>query len=302
MYNARPGGRKELTMKKRYPQTMIAVLLAALMIVTTVYAATVDPVNRTVTAGNFFVDWSETNPEEIVEIRWMGSPNLTNSAVDACPGSNLEFFGNSWVSENEGTPSFFFASIVGWGTTGTWTPSNNRKIDIGSISAGCFASANIPVSTHYQFFDSGPVANRIKVQRTFRFGGTPYTHDVRPFIPRLYPQDEFSQVLHPNAAGTSLLTETTVECDFGCIISDWDGSWFAIHNPTTGVGMIVRRGPSALPAALWVDEDDGSFTNSTSMLLLQPSGGFTGDVSETEFLCFYDSAIWTPSTALPPGC
>lgn len=289
-------------MKNRFPQTVIAVSLISLLIVTTVHAATIDPINRTVTTGNFFVDWSETNPEEILELRWMGSPNLTNSAVDACPGSNLEFFGNSWVSENEGTDDFFFASLVGWGTTGTWNPLNTKKIGIDSISSGCFGSANIPVITDYQFFDSGPVANRIKVQRQFAFGATPYPHDVRPFIPRLYPQDEFTQVLHPNAAGASLVTETTVGCDFGCTITDWDGTWFAIHNPTTGLGMIVRRGPSAVPAALWVDKDDASFTNSSSVLLLQPPGGFTGDVSETEFLCFYDSSLWAPSTTLPPGC
>jgi hypothetical protein len=289
-------------MIKRFPRTIGAVLLISMLIVTTVHAATIDPANRTVTTGNFFVDWSETNPEEIVELHWMGSPNLTNSAVSTCPGSNLEFFGNSWVSEDEGTPSFFFASLVGWGTTGTWNPVGTKRIDIGSSSSGCFGSANIPVTTNYQFFDSGPVANRIKVERQFGFGATPYTHDVRPFIPRLYPQDGFTQVLHPDASGTSLVTETIDGCDFGCMIADWDGSWFAIHNPATGVGMIVRRGSSPILAALRVDKDDASFTNSSSMVLLQPSGGFTGDVIETEFLCFYNSSIWTPSTALPPGC
>lgn len=289
-------------MKTRFSQTVVAVLLISMLIVTTVYAATIDPVNRTAATGNFFVDWSETNPEEIVELRWMGSPNLTNSAVSACPGSNLEFFGNSWVTEDEGTPASFFASLVGWGTTGTWNPVGTKRIDIGSISSGCFGSANLSITTKYQFFDSGPVANRIKVQRQFSFGAAPYTHDVRAFIPRLYPQDEFTQVIHPDAGGTNLVTETTDGCDFGCRMADWDGSWFAIHNPATGLGMIVRRGPSLIPAALWVDKDNASFTNSSSMLLLQPPGGFTGDVSETEFLCFYDSSIWTPSTTLPPGC
>jgi hypothetical protein len=287
-------------MNKRLLSTLIAVFSASMLIVTTVFAATIDPVNRTVTTGNLFVDWSETNPEEIVELRWNGSPNLTNSAGPDCRG-NLEYFGNSWVSENEGTPSFFFGSLVGWGTSGTWNAPTQKKVNVDSISSGCFGSANVPVTTKYQFWDSGAPANRIKVQRQFAFGSTPYAHDVRPYIPRLYPQDGFTQVLHPNGAGTTLLTETTTGCDFGCVIPDWDGSWFAIHNPVTGLGMIVRR-ESSSPAALWVDKDDGSFTNSSSVLLLQPAGGFTGTVSETEFLCFYDTSLWTPSTTLPPGC
>lgn len=281
--------------------TFATVLVASMVIATTVFAATLDPINRTVTTGNFFVDWSETNPEEIVNIQWMGSPNLTNSAANVC-GGNLEYFGNSWVSENEGTPSFFFGSLVGWGTTGTWNTPNNKKVNVDSRSSGCFGSANIRVRTKYQFYDSGDAANRIRVQRQFEFGATPYVHNVRPYIPRLYPEDGFTQVLHPDSTGTTLLNESTNGCDFGCLITDWDGSWFAIHNPATGLGMIVRREPSSVSAALWVDKDNASFTNSSSILLLQPSGGFTGSVSETEFLCFYDSSLWTPSPAPPAGC
>jgi hypothetical protein len=287
-------------MNKKLFSTFITVVIASMLIVMTVSAAIIDPINRTVTTGNFFVDWSET-PEEIVNIQWMGSPNLTNSAVNVC-GGDLEYFGNSWVSENEGTPSFFFGSLVGWGTTGTWNTPTDKKVNINSISSGCFGSANIPITTRYQFYDSGNAANRIKVQRQFEFGATPYAHDVRPYIPRLYPQTDFTQVLHPDSSGTTLVTETTEGCDFGCVITDWNGSWFAIHNPATGLGIIVRRESSSIPAALWVDKDNTSFTNSSSMLLLQPSGGFTGSVSETEFLCFYNSSLWTPSTVLPSGC
>jgi hypothetical protein len=288
-------------MNRKFFNVFTAALVISLMVTVTVLAATIDPVNRTVSTSNFFIDWSETNPEEIVDIRWRGSPNLTNTASNPNCAGNLEYFGNSWVSENEGTDAFFFGSLVGWGTTGTWDTPNSKKVDVASISSGCFGSADVPVTTKYHFFDSGPAANRIKVQRQFAFGGTPYPHDIRPYIPRLYPRDSFTQVLHPNGTGTSLMTETTVGCDFGCIVTDWDGTWFAIHDPAIGRGMIVKRA-STSPAALWVDQDDASFTNSSSVLLLQPSGGFTGNVTETEFLCFYDSSTWTPSTSLPPGC
>ncbi|MGE5251142.1 MAG: hypothetical protein ACM3QS_13135 [Bacteroidota bacterium] len=288
-------------MIRKLPFTILISAIAVALTATAVLAATIDPVNRTVTTGAFFVDWSESNPEEIVDIRWMGSPNLTNTAAAGC-GGDLEYFGNSWVSENEGTPSFFFASLVGWGTTGLWGAPTAKKVEVDSISSGCYGSAEIPIQTNYQFYDSGAAANRIKIQRQFAFGSTPYTHDVRPYIPRLYPQDGFTQVLHPDAAGASLLAESTTGCDFGCTITDWDGTWFAIHDPAAGSGLIVRRAPSSVSVALWVDKDDASFTNSSSVLLLQPYGGFTGKVTETEFLCFYNSSIWTPSLALPPGC
>jgi hypothetical protein len=257
-------------------------------------------VNRTLTVGNFNVKWSQTNPEEIVALRWKGSANLTRTLVHPrCP-DDLQYFGNSWVSENEGTETFFFASLVGWGTTGTWTARTNTKITIDSKSSGCPGSANIPVNTRYQFFNDKRRVNLIVIWRTFDFGTDPYAHEVRPFIPRLYPSDGFTQVLHPDASGTKLMTDTT--CDFGCRAVTWDGSWFAIHNPANGLGMIVQHRPSAYSVALWLDNDDGSFTNSSSVLLLQPSHGFTGKVTEAEYLCFYDDNIWTPSLTLPQGC
>jgi hypothetical protein len=82
--------------------------------------------NRTVTVGNFYVEWSQTNPEEIVDLRWNGSVNLTNPWANPYCSGDLEYFGNSWVSENEGTPSFFFASLVGWGTTGLGRSDQHR--------------------------------------------------------------------------------------------------------------------------------------------------------------------------------
>jgi hypothetical protein len=280
----------------------VLVTLLVFLIAATVLAATIDPVNRTVTTSTLFVDWSETNPEEILDIRWNGSANLTNhAAASSCP-SDLEYFGNSWVTQDEGTPSFVFFSLVGWGTTGTWTSPNSNRVSANSISTGCFGSANLPIETNYHFFDRGAPVNRIMVQRRFTFGSVPFAYDVRPYIPRLYPKTAYTQVLHPNASNTVLVTEDVTLCDFGCRVDDWNDGWFAIHNPTTGQGLIVRRDRSAYDVALWVDQDDASFTNASSVLLLQPSGGFTGRVTEVEFLCFYDSGTWTPSLTLPAGC
>jgi len=130
----------------------------------------------------------------------------------------------------------------------------------------------------------------------------PFHYDFRPYIPRLGPMDEYTQVWHPDVTGSSLMVEDSTICDFGCRVDNWNGEWFAIHNPTSGEGMIVKRSATSYGAALWVDQDSASFTNSSSVLLLKPVGGFTGYVNEVESFCFYDSGMWTPSLSLPAGC
>ena len=284
--------------KRNILASALFVILVVVLAVSTAFAATIDPTARTVTTGAFFVDWNDTNPEEIVDIRWKGSPNLTKTAViGGCP-DDLEYFGNSWVSIGPGP----FRSLVGWGTTGEWKNAGHKKIKISSSSEGCPGSVGIPVKTDYRFFDRGPRVNTIRVHRRFSFGSAAFPHNFQPYIPRLFPRNIFTQVLHPNSNGTTLLTELSANCEFGCVVTDWNGSWFAIHDPSGQRGMIVRHKPSRHSVALWVDQDGASFANPSSVMLLQPSGGFTGKVDEVQFLCFYDSSIWTPSTTLPPGC
>jgi hypothetical protein len=109
-------------------------------------------------------------------------------------------------------------------------------------------------------------------------------------------------VIHPSADGTALVTENGNDCEFGCEVTNWDDTWFAVHDPASGNGMIVRHEFSSNPVALWVDMDGGSQTTASGVVLLAPSGGFTGTVNEVEFLCFYNSNSWTPSLTLPAGC
>lgn len=259
----------------------------------------VDPGQRTVTTGAFHVQWSLTDPEEILGLSWKGSPNLTNSwAHPFCPqGGDSEYFGNSW-NTSEG---FDLRVPVGWGTTGLWDAQGPNGATIASSASGCFATFGTPVNTTYHFF-GGNEANRILVQRRFTFGATPFPYDLRAYIPRLYPRDRYGLVIHPDAAGTALATEVGNDCEFGCEVANWDGSWFAIHDPSSGSGLIVRHAFSPYRVALWVDMDGGSATAASSVLVLQPPGGFTGTLVEVESLCFYDSSTWTPSLTLPAGC
>ena len=289
-------------MKTKRLLIIMSAMIVSFFIVGSVFAASFDPFNRTADSTNLFVDWDETNPEMIVDIRWKDSDNLTKTAVvSGCPDP-LEFFGNSWVSIDEGTTSFIFYSLVGWGTTGSWNDIGSSQVRIQSISESCPGSASIPVDTQYHIFDSGPRADTMTVSRRFRFGRDAFTYDLRPYIPRLYPSSSFSEIIHPNAAGTTLLTEYPASCPFGCEVMAWDETWFAIHNPTSGLGLIVVRQPSRYTASLWVDQDGASETTAPSVLLHAPAGGFRGNVTERETLCFYDDTTWTPSLTLPEGC
>ena len=282
---------------------LVVVTTAVLVLfgVTAAWAG-IDPATRTV--GTITVTFSLTDPDEIESITWNGSLNLTSTWPHPfCPaGGDLEFWGNAWANPD----SFQFVSLVGWGSTGTWATNGVNRVSIHSQSEGCFGSAALNVATQYNFFSGGPAANRFRVNRTFNFGATPFAEDFRAYIPRLFPRTAFNQVLHPDAAGASLLTQNALLCEFGCLVTDWDGSWFAIHDPAAGMGLIVRHQPSPVDVALWVDVDGGSFSNASSVLLLSPPGGFTGKVTEKETLCFYDAATW-PATMrvalmLPPTC
>ena len=273
--------------------------------------------STTAASPNLFVQWSADEPERIEVIQWnpaglTGSePNLTNSgtvggAPPPCHDGLVEYFGNSWAPPDPPAGEV----LVGAGTTRTRTPGPDSKVVIDSIASSCTpVAAGVPVNTTYQFWQAGQPLNRMKVTREFTFA-TAFAQDFRPYIPRLFPIDDFRQVLHPDAWGTSLITELVggfTHCPFGCVVANWSGedaatSWCAIHDPIGGNGMIVRRIPNGLPVALWIDWDGASLTNASSVLLLAPDGGFPGQVSETQFFCFYDRSIWIPSLELPPGC
>jgi hypothetical protein len=88
----------------------------------------------------------------------------------------------------------------------------------------------------------------------------------------------------------------------GAIIPDWDGNWFVINAPSTAIGMIMQRVSSPYEVALWGDDEGATWSTSSGFLLLPPTGGFTGSVIETEYVCFYDSSTWIPSLTLPASC
>jgi hypothetical protein len=315
-----------------------SVLFLAVLTVLTALASTaraqIDATNRTVTTSNFVVAWNTgTDTEAIISIIWGGGANLTSyQGLGTCfpsfPGS-IEYFGNSYAPPDPWAGGLV---LVGGGTTtptGTtaWSgqvlPSGTDQVTINSSSTGCPpSSAGINVQTTYSFFNPNDAStNSFGVQRAFDFTTTTFAHDFRPYMARLSLSEGFTDVLYP-AIGGALATLSVYDCGFGCtgpvVIPDaaplnplWDATqgWFAIHNPDTLQGVVVKRNPSVDPQGnpiavqLWVDNDGGSNTNVSSFLLMSPTGGFTGGlVTEVETLCFYDSSIWTPSLTPPAGC
>ena len=259
----------------------------------------VSPATRTVTTGVFNIRWGRTNPEEILSLTWNGSANLTNSSpnVEHPCGGDSEFFGNSWG----GSEGADYVSPVGWGTTGTWSAVDSGRVAITSSASGCYGTSGIPVATTTSSSRIGATQNQFLVQRRFSFGSTPFDRTFRPYMPRLYPVSKFATIVYPDAAGTSLVTDDYDGCHFGCIVTDWSGSWFAEVDPSSGLGMIVRHTPSSYRAVLWIDVDGYSATTAAAVALVPPAGDFTGRLSN-ESLCFFDSSSWTPSLTLPNGC
>jgi hypothetical protein len=174
-------------------------------------------------------------------------------------------------------------------------------VDILSHATGCYGTSGIPVRTRYALIGGNPAVARIQVERSFEFGTAPFTADLRPYIPRLSLANDYSEVLYPSIAG-SLVTRDAMACQYGCPVLDWVGTWFAVHDPRTGRGIVVRHETSSAQADLWVDVDAYSTSTSTSVLLRAPAAGFTGTLVERETLCFYDGAIWVPSTVPPAAC
>ena len=159
------------------------------------------------------------------------------------------------------------------------------------------------------------------MQRQFSFGKKPFNQAFRPYIPRFSLGLGFTDVLYPAIGGCACGHGLHATVPTGCtgpfpapgaapLDAQWDSSqqWYAIHNPATGQGVVVMRqravgaDGSLVPSQLWVDFDAGSNTNSSSFLLMNPVGGFLGNLTENETLCFYDQNSWTPSLTPPAGC
>lgn len=277
-------------------------------------AQTITFTDVSVASDNLKVEWSANDPERVETIKWNPQglngteQNLTRTGVlgtGPCYDGLVEYFGNSWAPPD---PHVGGIVLVGAGTNGVRTKGPDSKFVINSVSDSCApVSAEVAVNTLYKFWRGGQAANKMRVTRSFTFESA-FDNDFRPFIPRFDLSKGFTQVLHPNVTGSALVVKDVYSCPVGCALTDWDGddealSWFAIHNPSSGQGILIKRTPNGRTTKLWIDYDGASNTNASSVLFTKPTDGFTGEVTEVQTLCFYDSTTWIPTLeSLPPGC
>jgi hypothetical protein len=71
-----------------------------------------------------------------------------------------------------------------------------------------------------------------------------------------------------------------------------------------GVGLVIVRDPtSTAPAFIGIQSGGISNANFSAIVLAQPAGGWSGTVTETEYLCPYNQDNWTPAAGtLPTTC
>jgi hypothetical protein len=275
------------------------------------------------TGGTLSLDFADgtiggnsTTIDRLDKLTWSGGSGalagqnlVSNSGPGSCSGDPAEFWGQSY-GEPEGTdPLIIFSGSSATASNVTTTSMTSTTTGMISCSCGNESQAGAPAITVYNVFPAGdPNVNEMRVSRTIQFSSTTpvfNTNGVRGYVARL-PIGTYNTVLIPNAAGTAINTVQAGSCPGDCEITDWNGKWFADDNGS-GSGMVVFRDSSSTsPAIVSVNYDGSSSSNLTSIILLQPTGGWKAPVTETEWLCFYDPTTWTAAQqaagTLPTGC
>lgn len=263
------------------------------------WTATADAPSRTISSSQFSLTFDGTDPERVTYLTWApsGSTNYVAEGGGSCTGSSdpQEYFGQAYGDAGD---------FVIRGQSGSWT-STGSTATISSVGNPSCGGTTTTVSTGYVIEDTSAYQNEVQVTRTFHFGTTAATTgSLRAYVPRL-PIGVYSSVLYPSTSGSVTSTGTSAD---GAIVGDWDAKkgWFADDNGA-GTGMLVLRDPSdALVGSLVVDNDMNSASNNSDIVVAQPAGGWVGDQTETEYLCFYSPSTWSSDDrnagALPAGC
>src|SRR3954453_23567525 len=277
-------------------------LVLALTLAAQAAAVTITTSPKTVTAARVAMEFTASNPndpERVTSLKWTDSDGVQTANLAASGGSScgepVEFFGQSYGSAG---------GFVVAGSAGTWTSPATATVQADSTTGGC--GANVPIRTTYTFYDAAPAYNQVALTRRFDFTSAHPSGDIRAYVPRL-DIGTYSETLYPsNGATPTLKTSSPGNCGSGCIVADWNGTWFALNSPGTHRGLLILRDPGdKVTGSLMIDAD--SYSNSNlSAVDLTTSGAWTGFVSETEYLCLYDLKSWPQSrrNALQPpaGC
>lgn len=199
--------------------------------------------------------------------------------------------------------------MVFGGVVDTWSGTGAHKGTAAtSLTGFCDFAPSAKTKTIYHLSTTAGEISELRVTRRFLFDATTpvFTgHGLRAYVARV-PIGAYPTVLVPNAAGTAINTVNSGACPGDCEVTDWNGRWFADDDGAGNGVMVIRSRSSTAPALLAVNNDSFSASNLTSIVLLQPGGGWKAAVAETEYLCFYDAKSWTASARaagrMPKGC
>ena len=297
-----------------------------LMLAASADAVTIDTAARTVTAARLSMAFSPIGPDVVSSVRWTGSADIqgANLVENSSPGTcatqdPANFWGESYGAGGQGDDP----KLVFDGSSGTWTsPAANQVQTNTEYPTSCSNyKAAVPVRTTYTYYDELPAANEVMVQRTWRFDlamNTPLVGStaIRAYVPQL-PLAQYGQVLYPS--GGALQAMEASQCAKTTCFRSFSGGWFAINDATVGdrdlgSGAIVLRDTSdtaSAQLAIQALEKAGPahpepVSNLTSVALQIPGEGLTNELSETEYLCFYDATSWPApqreALQLPSGC
>ncbi len=258
---------------------------------------------------------SEVDENRIDSLTWepVGSnvPFAVNEPTNgpiAC-GDPEEFYGQAEGYPNASLPP---RMVIGGQRTAY---SQLENLRLRAVTAKTFTGTVTCPSVHEDGLTRTEYAVRqefpgsFKVTRTFRFNsglGIVQNTGFRPFMPRS-GLSFFKYVLVPNSTG-QLITYDVSNCvSAPCSITDWNGVWFA-HDDGYGDGMfIIRDSSSTTPAFVGIQSGGLSNSNFSSVVLVQPAKGWSGTLTETEYVCFYNQNLWPnhgptlPSLCVPPA-
>ena len=262
----------------------------------------------TILFGSDTNGYTTNDADRVDAIAWVNSAgaavtNLVTSGGALHCGDPQEFFGEAYGDSGDiGVPR---PNAVIGGVISKWTGKlpTTGKTAIKSLQT-CDETLDATTVSHYALSSNSGLINTLKITRSFTFSADPSSGNLRAYVPRL-PLGSYPNVLAPNAAGV-VQTYQASACPLNCAVTDWNGKWFA-DDDGNGNGMAVFRSPTKNPPAnLTVDWYGSSTSNNTAVTVSMPTGGWSGTVTETEYLCFYDAKSWPAAKrakGVPPvGC
>jgi hypothetical protein len=247
--------------------------------------------------------YTTANADRVDAIQWVGSSTVfTNYVANGGPlhcNDPQEFFGQAY-GDSGLEP---YAVITG--TQSKWKAKNALagKTTVTSTTS-CEFTLDALATTAYALSNKPGLRNTLKITRTFKFKTPDAAGNLRAYVPRL-PITPYTTVYAPDQNGI-VQTYNAGGCAGACMLTDWNGTWFA-DDDGAGNGMVVLRSPTKnKPAFVYIDNDSFSASNNTGVTLAKPQSGWTGTYTETEYLCFYDATSWPASARnggkLPTGC